>query len=270
MGICLLSISEFHNKDFKRERGTESGWFDFFICRNWDPRRRVDKVGESLDLNWITSISTESLGHLNFIRTFCLLWIEKGRATEKVLSTLKEMFFFVPFFLSVKPPLRKWRPQRESHRAQTPRLLLPSRSLFRSLSPASLTIALLLLPSFSLPCVVFSDGYLRVYLNMQLKQSEERKQRREVEAIFRMMDTDSDGYLSVEVCVYDLCVSENVTNKSLAMGGEDWADSRTHIRTCTQTYRIYERVFVCVCMCRRHIAWATWSALLFLKDTPSM
>ena len=54
---------------------------------------------------------------------------------------------------------------------------------------------------------VCSDGYLRVCLNIQLKQSEERKQRREVEAIFRMMDTDSDGYLSVEVCVYDLCVS---------------------------------------------------------------
>ena len=49
--------------------------------------------------------------------------------------------------------------------------------------------------------------------------------------------------------MYDLCVSENVTNKSLAMGGEDWADSRTHIRTCTQTYRIYERVCVCVCVC---------------------
>jgi hypothetical protein len=34
---------------------------------------------------------------------------------------------------------------------------------------------------------------------LQVQQAEERKRRQEVEAIFRMMDTDSDGYLSVEV-----------------------------------------------------------------------
>ena len=34
---------------------------------------------------------------------------------------------------------------------------------------------------------------------MQAQQAEERERRQEVEAIFRMLDTDSDGYLSVEV-----------------------------------------------------------------------
>ena len=31
--------------------------------------------------------------------------------------------------------------------------------------------------------------------------------------------------------------------------GKDWEDSHTHILMCTQTYRIYERVYVCVCVC---------------------
>ena len=39
------------------------------------------------------------------------------------------------------------------------------------------------------------------------------------------------------------------TTRYLVEGWEDWEDSRTHIRMCTQTYRIYERVYVCVCVC---------------------
>ena len=66
---------------------------------------------------------------------------------------------------------------------------------------------------------------VRSNLCNQAQQSEERDRRKEVETIFRMMDTDSDGYLSVEVRHMSACTCFSLGTAMPLPGRLNWHSS---------------------------------------------
>jgi hypothetical protein len=75
------------------------------------------------------------------------------------------------------------------------------------------------------------------YTYVQQMQVEERERRKEVEAIFRMMDTNSDGYLPVEVRLRAPPCQQHVPVHSPAHSGRlpcGRAGGRAGEGTCSQ------------------------------------